>query len=137
MKNIYDGIATLDARGQAWVDLPDYFEALNQDFRYQLTALDAPAPSLYVAKRIAGNRFQLAGGLAGQQVSWQVTGTRKDAYAQAHRIEVEVDKPAGERGKYLYPALFGKPETMAVNPVSAPLPLSPAAPALLKPMAHP
>jgi hypothetical protein len=115
MKNIYDGVATLDARGEAWVEMPAYFEALNRDFRYQLTALDAPAPSLHVASRIEGNRFKLAGGQAGQQVSWQVTGTRKDAYAEAHRIVPEVDKPASERGKYLHPTLFGKPESMAIS----------------------
>jgi hypothetical protein len=37
MMNIYDGLVTLDDSGQAWVQLPDWFEALNQDFRYQLT----------------------------------------------------------------------------------------------------
>jgi hypothetical protein len=114
MKNIYDGVATFDDRGEAWVELPAYFEALNRDFRYQLTALDVPAPSLFVAARIEGNRFKLAGGQPGQQVSWQVTGTRKDAYAEAHRIVPEVVKPASERGKYLHPDLFGKTESMAV-----------------------
>ncbi|MGA9341000.1 MAG: hypothetical protein WBV61_01535 [Rhodanobacteraceae bacterium] len=148
MKNIYDGIATLDARGEAWVDLPDYFEALNKDFRYQLTAIGAPALSLYVADEIAGNRFRIAGGQSGQRISWQVTGTRNDAYARAHRIQVEVDKPAGERGKYLYPALFGQPESKAVHPKSAffatrpkavasPKLPAPTLPALPLPKTHP
>lgn len=122
MKNIYDGVATLGASGEAWVELPTYFEALNRDFRYQLTAHDAPAPSLHVAARIEGNRFKLAGGQAGQQVSWQVTGTRKDAYAETNRIVPEVDKSANERGKYLHPALFGQPESKAV--MAAPPPAS-------------
>lgn len=127
MKNIYDGVVTLDANGEAWVELPAYFEALNRDFRYQLTALDAPAPSLFIAARIQGNRFKLAGGQAGQQVSWQVTGTRKDAFAEAHRIVPEVDKPAGERGKYLHPTLFGQLDSMSVAPMpeSIDLPLAP------------
>lgn len=103
MKNVYDGVATLDRRGEAWIELPDWFEALNETFRYQLTALGAPAPNLYVADEIAGNRFRIAGGRAGQRISWQVTGVRHDAYARAHRIPVEVDKPAAERGTYLYP----------------------------------
>jgi hypothetical protein len=115
MKNVYDGIASLDASGEAWVELPSYFEALNRDFRYQLTALDAPAPALYVAQRIEGNRFKLAGGAPNQQVSWQVTGTRKDAYAEAHRIVPEVDKLQDERGKYIYPTLFGQPESIGIG----------------------
>lgn len=134
MKDMYDGIATLDATGQAWVELPDYFEALNQDYRYQLTAIGEPAPSLYVADEVSGNRFRIAGGNPGQRVSWQVTGTRKDAYAEAHRIPVEVEKPAGERGKYLYPELFGQPASLAINPpapalATAPRPAPGASPA--------
>jgi hypothetical protein len=111
MKNIYDGVAELDASGSAWVMLPDYFEALNRDFRYQLTAIGQPAPSLYVAEKIAGNRFRIAGGAPNQEVSWQITGTRKDAYAEAHRIVPEVDKSEREKGKYLYPDLFDQPES--------------------------
>ena len=40
MKNVYDGIVTTDADGYATVELPDWFEALNRDFRYQLTVID-------------------------------------------------------------------------------------------------
>jgi len=116
MKNLYDGVATLDAHGEAWIELPAYFEALNRDFRYQLTALDQPAPGLHVAQRIEANRFKLAGGASGQQVSWQVTGTRKDAYAEAHRTPIEEDKAPGERGRYIAPELFGQPDTSALAP---------------------
>ena len=115
MKNIYDGVATLDASGQAWVDLPDYFEALNRDFRYQLTAIGRAAPGIFVADEISANRFRIAGGAPGQRVSWQVTGTRRDAYAEAHRIPVEVDKTGDERGTYLFPDLFGEPMTRAAD----------------------
>jgi trimeric autotransporter adhesin len=122
MKNIYDGVAVLDARGEASIDMPAYFEALNRDFRYQLTAIGRPAPALHVADEIAGNRFRVAGGGPGQKISWQVTGTRKDAYAEAHRIEAEVDKPASERGKYLHPALFGADASKAIHAGSRVLP---------------
>ena len=118
MKNVYDGVATLDARGQATVELPTYFEALNKDFRYQLTAIGAPGPGVYVADEIAHNRFRIAGGASNQRVSWQVTGTRHDAYADAHRIEVEVAKPAGERGSYLFPVLFGASEQQSIHPIT-------------------
>jgi hypothetical protein len=39
MMNIYNGNVILDTNGEAWIELPDWFEALNQDFRYQLTAI--------------------------------------------------------------------------------------------------
>ncbi len=52
MKNIYDGVVTLDGNGAAIVQLPNWFEALNQEFRYQLTAIGAPGPSLYIAEEI-------------------------------------------------------------------------------------
>lgn len=122
MKNLYDGVATLDSRGEAWVELPAYFEALNRDFRYQLTALGGAAPGLFIADEIAANRFRISGGIAGQRVSWLVTGTRHDAYAEEHRIPVEVDKPAQERGKYLYPTLHGKAAAQSIHPAQAPLP---------------
>ena len=48
-------------------------------------------------------------------MSWQVTGTRHDAYAQANPAQVKIQKPANERGRYLFPALFGKPASMAIN----------------------
>jgi hypothetical protein len=103
MMDIYNGIVVLDKAGEAWITMPDWFQALNGDFRYQLTAIGAPGPNLYVAKEISGNRFKIAGGKPGKKVSWQVTGIRHDAYAEDHRIPVEEVKPAGERGKYLYP----------------------------------
>ncbi len=65
---------------------------LNREFRYQLTPIGAPAPSLFVAEMIGDNRFKIAGGPAGLLVSWQVTGVRKDTWAQANRIQVEESK---------------------------------------------
>jgi hypothetical protein len=107
MMNVYKGTIVLDKNGQAWVKLPDYFEALNRDYDYQLTAIGSPAPRLYIASEISNNRFQIAGGRAGQKISWLVTGVRQDAYAKAHPIQVEVDKTEEERGYYLNPALYG------------------------------
>jgi len=98
MKNIYDGIVTLDGNGEAWVELPAWFDALNKDFRYQLTAIGAPMPDLYISVEQSGNRFKIAGGTAGMKVSWQITGTRQDAYANANRIQVEEDKAAAIHG---------------------------------------
>jgi hypothetical protein len=107
MMNIYNGIVTLGKDGTAEVTLPEWFEALNREFRYQLTTIGGFAP-VYVAKKVSGNRFQIAGGKAGLEVSWQLTGVRKDAYAETHRIQVEERKPAEQIGTYLHPEAFGK-----------------------------
>lgn len=115
MLNIYNDNVTLDLNGEAIVRLPDWFEALNQDFRYQLTAVGVSGPNLYIAEKIRGNRFKIAGGKPGMEVSWQVTGVRQDAYAEAHRIRVEEDKPEAERGYYLHPELFGQPPEKGIE----------------------
>ncbi len=115
MTNLYNGNVTLNAKGEATVGLPDWFEALNKDFRYQLTAIGAPGPNLYIADEISGNQFKIAGGTAGMKVSWQVTGIRKDAYAEAHRIPVEVEKTGKERGKYLQPEAHGMPASPGMH----------------------
>jgi hypothetical protein len=59
--NIYSGTLTLGADGQAWVDLPDYFESINKDAGFHLTAMGKPSPMLHVAERTNG-RFRIAGG---------------------------------------------------------------------------
>ena len=107
---VYSGNAILDARGEVWVDLPHWFEALNSDFRYQLTPIGGAAPNLHIAEEIAENRFKIAGGRAKLKVSWQVTGKRNDAYAKAHPMQVEVEKEEGEKGTYLHPVEHGEPE---------------------------
>ncbi|MGE5156314.1 MAG: hypothetical protein ACM3JP_02335, partial [Betaproteobacteria bacterium] len=110
MKNVYDGVVTLDASGEATVELPEYFEALNSEFRYQLTPLGGAAPELHVKTRVRDARFSIAGGQPGQDVSWQVTGIRHDRWAEANRIVVEEAKTGAERGAYLHPSLYGRPE---------------------------
>jgi trimeric autotransporter adhesin len=115
MKNIYDGIVTLDASGAALVELPSWFEALNGNFRYQLTAIGKPSPGLYVADEISGNRFSVAGGTPGAKVSWQVTGVRQDPYAKAHPLIVEQEKEVHLKGFYLRPELYGAPEERQIE----------------------
>jgi hypothetical protein len=109
MKNIYDGNATTDQSGEAIIQLPEWFEALNRDFRYQLTVIGAFAQAI-VAEKMKDNRFTIRTSSPGVEVSWQVTGIRKDAYADKHRIPVEELKPESERGLYLHPDAFGQPE---------------------------
>jgi hypothetical protein len=109
MMNVYNGNVSLDDKGEAWIDLPEWFEALNTDYRYQLTAIGGPAPNLHVAQEVHNNRFQIAGGEAGMRISWQVTGIRHDPWAEANRIVVEEYKATDTRGFYLYPELYGRP----------------------------
>jgi trimeric autotransporter adhesin len=113
MMNIYNGVATLDANGEATVRMPDWFGVLNRDFRYQLTCIGGFAP-VYIAEELANNQFKIGGGRAGTRVSWQITGIRQDAWANAHRVVAEEEKPENERGFYLHPELFGAPPERGV-----------------------
>jgi hypothetical protein len=115
MMNIYNGNITLNEQGEAWVELPEWFGALNKDFRYQLTAIGAPGPNLYIAQKVIENKFMIAGGTKEMEVSWQVTGIRKDKWAEANRIQVEVDKRPEERGKYLHPEVFNLPMERSIE----------------------
>jgi hypothetical protein len=117
MLNLYTGNAVLGADGSAAVSLPDWFTALNDDFRYQLTPIGGFA-QLYIAEEITGNQFRIAGGRAGMKVSWLVTGVRRDAYAKMHPLVVESDKQGEERGHYLHPDAFGQPLEMGITAVN-------------------
>lgn len=95
--------------------MPAWFEALNGDFRYQLTPIGAAAPNLHIARGMARNVFRIAGGRPGMKVSWQVTGIRKDRWAKKNRIQVEEKKPRQERGYYLHPQLYGQPKEKGIG----------------------
>jgi hypothetical protein len=114
MKNLYDGVVTLDGNGNARVRMPEWFEALNREFRYQLTGIGAASPNAYIAEEIRDNSFIIAGGTPYAKVSWMVTGTRHDAYAEKYRIPVEEPKRADEKGRYLNPDAFGKSADRAI-----------------------
>ena len=118
MKNLYDGVVTLDSYGEAVVELPEWFEALNQDFRYQLTCIGEYAP-VYVAQKIERSRlrnsFKIAGGISGMEVSWQVTGVRRDPWAQANSMAVEEEKSDRQRGYYLHPEVYGQSEERSIE----------------------
>jgi len=114
MMNIYNGNVTTDVHGDATVTLPDYFEALNRDFRYQLTVIGQLAQAI-VASEIKGNQFAIKTDKPKVKVSWQVTGIRHDPYAERHPMQVEENKSAQERGTYLDPSAYGQPETLGVN----------------------
>lgn len=119
MMNVYNGNAVTDSAGFAVVTMPDYFEALNRDFRYQLTVIGQFAQAI-VADEINGNRFRIRTDKPGVKVSWQVTGVRHDAWANAHRIRVVEEKPKAERGRYLNPEVHGQPAEKQILPARNP-----------------
>lgn len=114
MLNVYNGNVVLDAQGEATVALPDYFEALNRDFRYQLTSLGSFMP-LFVKRRVASGRFRIGGGTPGGEVSWQVTGIRQDRWANQNRIPNAAPKEVENRGRYLHPAAFDQPAERGIG----------------------
>ena len=118
MKNIYDGVVKLDGDGAATVELPDWFEALNRDIRYQLTPIGEYAP-VFIRSKMKAGRFSIAGGVAGQEVSWQVTGIRQDAWAEAHRIPVEEKKTGEAKGRYRNPKEHGQPAAKGIKSPAA------------------
>ncbi len=107
VKNMYDGVALVDAKGEVIISLPPYFDALNKDFRYQFFPLDSADPNLYLKEGadVTKNRFVIAGGTPGNRVSWQITGNRHDPAILQIDTRVEVDKGEDalvKKGAYLY-----------------------------------
>jgi hypothetical protein len=107
-----------DDDGEATVTLPDYFEVLNRDHRFQLTPLGQLALAT-VEGGVSGNRFAIRTDRPGVTVSWQVTGVRQDPWAQAHRVVAEQDKSPGEQGFFLHAEEHGQPESMSLTIRSA------------------
>jgi hypothetical protein len=124
MMNIYNGNVTTDGSGTAIVTMPAWFEALNTDFRYQLTTIGQPAQA-WIASEIANGSFTIKTSKPGVKVSWQATGIRQDAWANAHRIQVEVDKASRDQGHYIHPELFGYAGEPSIEEMHHPRPPAP------------
>jgi trimeric autotransporter adhesin len=125
MMNIYNGNAITDGSGTAIITMPAWFEALNTDFRYQLTVIGQFAQAI-VAQKMTNGSFTIKTNKPGVEVSWQVTGIRQDAWASAHRIQVKVDKAPGDQGHYLHPELFGHEWEPNIAEIHHPRPPAPA-----------
>ena len=114
MMNIYNGNIVTDSNGDAIVPLPEWFEILNRDFRYQLTVIGQFAQAI-VTGEVANHQFSIKTDKPAVKVSWQITGIRQDPWANAHRIPVEEPKNARERGHYIHPELYGAPEEAGIS----------------------
>lgn len=119
MMNIYNGNITTDANGNAIVKLPEYFSALNKDFRYQLTVIGTFANAI-VSQEVKNNTFEIKTDKPSVKVSWQVTGIRKDNYANAHRVIPEVEKEPEMKGRYLHPVEMGKSRSLGIDEYTRP-----------------
>lgn len=119
MMNIYNGEVTTNDKGYATVTMPSYFEALNRDFRYTLTIIDegdsADFVQAKVVQRIKGNQFVIRTSAPNISVSWMVTGIRQDNYANAHRVQPEVEKEPENKGLYLHPKENGVGEELGMD----------------------
>jgi hypothetical protein len=130
MMNVYNGNVVLDGNGKATVELPEYFGALNRDFRYQLTPIGAHAP-VYISSTVKNNAFGIAGGTPGLEVSWQVTGIRQDDYAKEHPIVVDTPKSSADKGTRQFVPAGSSAKLMRVGPNrSEPAAVAPHAPAM-------
>lgn len=114
--NVYRGNVILNSNGEATVTLPNYFEAINTNFSYNLTAIGSKS-EVYIKEEIQNNQFKIAGGLPNQKISWQVYAERNDAYLQQfpEKRAVEINKKANESGKYLIPELFNQPKDKGIH----------------------
>jgi hypothetical protein len=113
--NMYRGTVAFNDNGEAMVTMPDYFDAVNANFSYQLTPIGGYAP-LYIKEKLNNGVFVIAGGQAGMEVSWTVYAERNDPYLQQHpeSKEVEVEKEDWNKGKYLQPDLYDQPDSKKI-----------------------
>lgn len=113
--NVYQGNVTMGRDGKAIVVLPDYFQAININYSYQLTSIGSPKQP-WIFKEIDNGSFTIAGA-PGSKVSWMVIANRNDAYVRTHpkRMEAEIDKRAVDKGKFLDPISHGEPIQLKIG----------------------
>jgi hypothetical protein len=109
--------AKLDANGNAVIDLPDYFMALNKDYRYIVSPISGAMHNLHLSFGVCHRylwglfgppAFGIVGGMPNGEISRQVTGIRKDPLIFKNPIIVEVLKTLltiVPRGKCLFARL--------------------------------
>lgn len=111
---MYSGTVVTNSDGTAVIELPEYFEELNRDLRYQLTVIGDFAQAV-VSEEVQDNRFTVSTDRPEVKVSWQVCGVRQDAYARTNPHVVEQEKSGEDHGKYLHPEAWGKPRESGIS----------------------
>jgi hypothetical protein len=115
---IYRGSIVTDDEGKAVVRLPDYFEAANKDFHYQLTTV-GPNTQAWIIQKIQNNTFIIGTNQPRVEVFWTVTAVRNDPYARHFMLPAEIEKKGDMRGRYLLPELYNAPENARIMPSKA------------------
>ena len=110
--NLYRGTTTFNTDGKAVVTLPDYYDLININPSYQLTAVGASMPNLFIEREIENGEFIIGGGIPNKKVSWVVTSERNDPYLQQNpeKRNMVLNKEGDRAGKYLKPELYNQPK---------------------------
>lgn len=110
-QNFYSGNIVTDGKGYAWIELPDYFEEINRNFKYQLTVVDESDSDQFiwakVVHKIQQNRFCIRTNLPRVEVSWRVEADRNDLRVRFNRPTDVREKSPVEQGKYQHPEYYG------------------------------
>ncbi len=105
-QNFYVGNVITDARGYAWVELPEYFSEISANFKYQLTVVGKSFAQAVVWDEITNNRFQVRTSEPNIKVSWRVDADRNDLYVRNRPPKDVVDKEGREKGMYQHPEFY-------------------------------
>lgn len=118
-QNFYSGNVVTDGSGYAWVTLPEYFQDINANFKYQLAVVDNADANGFaqakVSKKIVGNRFQIRTSAPNTEVSWRIDADRNDLRIQTRRPVDVQDKVGAERGTYQHPEYYNKPAVRGMD----------------------
>ncbi len=114
--NIFRGSVTTDANGFAKVKLPDYFSAANKNATIHLTVEKTFAQAI-VWENIdpTTNTFVIRTSEPAVKVNWMVFAERNDPWAQMNPLIVEQEKSPEDRGYYLHPEAYDKPEHLRIG----------------------
>ncbi len=117
---IYRGKAELNSKGEAIVEMPEYFTALTKENEatIQITPIGKPqSDKRYEFSYDWSERFEhfIIFGEPGRQISWMVLADRDDPVIHELGRPVEEEKGPDnklcDKGKLLYPKAFGYPES--------------------------
>jgi hypothetical protein len=135
---IYRGRVELDEKGEAVVELPDYFEALTREDEASVHLTPVGKPFLTGADWNPGFRSFTVYGEPDRSAFWEVLADRDDPVIRQRHRPVEEEKGPDnklcDRGQLLHPVAYGYPETMGVDyedrmlsqRLSAPEPIAPS-----------
>jgi hypothetical protein len=110
---VYSGNVRTDRRGRATVRLPAYATRVAGRWRYALTPIGRFGQAI-VAREMRNGRFVVRTEHPRTKVSWSVTGTRHDPYAERNPFRALRDKARRDRGRYVHPELYGQPASRGI-----------------------